>query len=67
VDKASEQLDQYLLAVTLLEKLDLLQLGPGVLTTAAVRRAAGQVLAGGSADLHAFIISLLKAISHESG
>ena len=67
VDKASVELDQYLLAVTLLEKLGLLQLGLSVLTVEAVRQAAGQVPAVGSTALHEFIRLLLGTIVHQPG
>jgi serine/threonine protein kinase len=57
VDKASVQLDEYLLAVTLLEKLGLLQLGAQELKMAVVMQAVGQI---SSVDLLDFISLLLK-------
>lgn len=56
VDRATRELDFLLLAVTLLERIRLLQLGPGQLCMASVLTAAAQVT---HKELHAFIMLLL--------
>lgn len=57
VDRATRELDYLLLAITLLERMELLQLGRGPLRMASVLAAAEQVT---HTELHEFIMVLLK-------